>query len=112
MALGVNKSVFDFSKITKEISQSVNNIKGKSSALRLKVPNSEISASSNYDNFSKPYLATNTSYSINQFVSDNPSSERPEKVAESYDYVANVNAKKNVLIDFVHEFNRNYDFSI
>lgn len=188
MALSVNNSVFDFSKITSEISQSVNNIKGKTASLRLEIPNSEVSTSANYvSNFAVPYLEPSVSYSIHKFVSENPNSEQlkkqsqekniykdeegnldkineeiensfgisfqeelaqsvskldfgkiaeiyrnngnystantifgqtdaqvsqPEKVAQTYDYVANINAKNRVLIDFMHEFNRNHDLSI
>lgn len=188
MVLSVNNSVFDFSKITSEISQSVNNIKGKSVALRLEIPNQEVSTSANYINsYAVSYLEPSVSYSIHKFVSENPNSEQlkkqqqennvskdeenksgkiaeemesssaisfqeelaqnvskldfakiseiyrnngnystantifgqtntqvfqPEKIAQTYDYIANVNAKKHVLIDFMHEFNRNYDFSI
>lgn len=192
-SVSLNSPVFDFSKITSEISQSVSNIKGKTSALKLQLPLEENAPQNNYNNFglgsfAVSYLEPGASFAVHKFVSENQEGEnlrkqagqerdvrngedvkaatsgdetegtsgvsfldelynritsvssqqadkayrqdysfvapvsvfggenanssRPDKAAQAYDYVFNINAPRKVLIDFMHGYNRNFDFSI
>lgn len=61
------------------------------------------------------YLDSKSSFSVHSFMSENfPSYRRKplDYAVNSYNYNSNINKQSPVLIDFMHEHNRNFDFKI
>ena len=59
------------------------------------------------------YLSPRTVYDIQVFISGN--SQLPGKfgyAAAAYDYIFNINNRPQVLIDYMHEYNRSFDFRV
>lgn len=54
-------------------------------------------------------LDGNNKFSIQKLTEQNTFSAPTEYVAEAYEHLTEINDKKNVIIDYMHKNNRNYD---
>lgn len=119
VSVAANSSMLDFATVNADIAKSVKNLKAKAQGSSFDVANqsesSENSAftSPEFGGHSVSYLEAGSSFLLQKFVSDSPAKDKSQTYAAgAYDFVYNINAKPEVLIDFMHEFNRNFDYTI
>lgn len=79
-----NSSLLDFSAVTADIAKSVNNIKAKAQSLQFEVTahnSNQINTgfeNLSLNNYAVSYLEPSSSFSVQKFVSDTSSAERPQ----------------------------------
>ena len=109
-------SNFDFYHINRDIAKSVKNIQDKKSGTWTNVSNNTKNYTSDTNswliNKKGSYLSGDSSFSVQQNTSDKPLNISAVTVTDLYEQIADIHQTKEPLLDFMHKYNRNFDYKI
>lgn len=109
--MAVTNNTSNLRNITAQIQRYVRQIKAEKQFLQ---PQEHESFSVSYANdlkYNLNFLNGNNKFSIHNFINETPNSTdiSVSYAAAAYNHLSNEEDKNKILIDFIHEYNRNFD---